>query len=296
MLDLRRLRLLRELHARGTIAAVAGALSYSPSTVSHQLAELQREAGVTLFERDGRRLRLTEAAHVLVRHADALLTRMERAEAEMAAAAGAVAGTVRVSAFQTAAISLVAPALARLADRHPQLRLEVTEVEPDQAFDGLLRRECDLAICDEYGGQRRPRPRGLTFEELYVERVRLVLPRGHPATRLHDLREAAWAGGQPGTSHDRLLMLACTTAGGFVPDIRHRTTDLLVLLALVATGRAVTLLPDLSQPERDPSVTVRDTGISRRVLTVVRDDGLARPALTAVRKALSDAAFDLVPG
>jgi DNA-binding transcriptional LysR family regulator len=296
MLDLRRLRLLRELHARGTIASVAGALSYSPSTVSHQLAELQREAGVPLLERDGRRLRLTEAAHVLVRHADALLTRMERAEAEMAAAAGAVAGTVRVSAFQTAAVSLVAPALARLADRHPGLRVEVTETEPDRAVDALLRRECDLAVCDEYGGQRRHRPRGLTFEELYAERVRLVLPRGHPATRLRDLAGAAWAGGQPGTSHERLLILACTTAGGFAPDIRHRATDLLVLLALVATGSAVTLLPDLSRPEREPSVVVRDTGIARRVLTVVRDDGLARPALAAVRTALGEAAVDLAPG
>jgi len=296
MLDLRRLRLLRELHARGTIAAVADALSYSPSTVSHQLAELQREAGVLLFERDGRRLRLTEAAHVLVRHADALLTRMERAEAEMAAVAGVVAGTVRLAAFQTAAISLVAPALADLASRHPELRLEVTVAEPDEAFDALLRRECDLAVCDEYGDQRRGRPRGLTFEELYAERVRLVLPRGHPATHLRELAGAAWVGGHPGTSHERLLVQACTTVGGFTPDIRHRATDLLVLLALVATGGAVTLLPDLARPEREPTVTVRETGMARRVLTAVRDDGLARPALTAVRSALRQAVLDLVPG
>ena len=296
MLDLHRLRLLRELHARGTVAAVADALSYSPSTVSHQLAELQREAGVQLFERDGRRLRLTEAARVLVRHAGALLTRMERAEAEMAAAAGAVAGTVRVTAFQTAAISLVAPALTALADRHPGLRLEVTEAEPDEAYDALLRRECDLAVCDEYGSQRRPRTRGMTFEELYAEQVLLVVPRGHPAAHLRELAGAAWAGGQPGTSHERLVVHACTTVGGFPPDIRHRATDLLVLLALVATGRAVTLLPGLSRPERDPSVEVRETGIARRVLTVVRDEGLAHPALAAVRSALREAALDLVPG
>jgi DNA-binding transcriptional LysR family regulator len=295
MLDLRRLRLLRELHARGTIASVADALSYSPSTVSHQLAELQREAGVLLFERDGRRLRLTEAARVLVRHADALLTRMERAEAEMAAAAGVVAGTVRLTAFQTAAISLVAPALADLASRHPALRLEVTEAEPDEAVDALLRRECDVAVCDEYGGRRRTRSRGLTFEEVYAERVRLVLPRDHPAASLGELAGAAWAGGHPGTSHERLLVQACTTIGGFTPDVRHRATDLLVLLALVARGGAVTLLPDLSHPEREPSVAVRDIGIARRVLTVVRDDGLARPALDAVRSALRAAALDLAP-
>jgi len=296
MLDLRRLRLLRELHARGTIASVADALSYSPSTVSHQLAELQREAGVLLFERDGRRLRLTEAARVLVRHADALLSRMERAEAEMAAVAGVVAGTVRLAAFQTAAISLVAPALAELTSRHPGLRLELTEAEPDEALDDLLRRECDVAICDEYGGRRRTRPRGLVFEEVFAERVRLVLPRDHPATHLRDLTGAAWAGGHPGTSHERLVVQACTTLGGFTPDIRHRATDLLVLLALVSTGGAVTLLPDLSRPSREPTVAVRDTGITRRVIVAVREDGLARPALAAVRSALRQAALDLVPG
>lgn len=296
MLDLRRLRLLRELHIRGTIAAVAAALSYSPSTVSHQLAELQREAGVLLFERDGRRLRLTEAAHVLVRHADALLSRMDRAEAEMAATAGVVAGTVRLAAFQTAAVSLVAPALAGLAGRHPVLRVEVTEAEAEEAFDALLRRECDVAICDEYDGRPRTRPRGFTFEEVYAERVLLVLPHGHPATHVRDLAGGAWAGGHPGTSHERLVLQVCTTAGGFSPDIRHRATDLLVLLALVARGGAVTLLPELSRPSREPAVTLLDAGIARRVLTVVRDDGLARPALAAVRSALRAAALDLVPG
>jgi DNA-binding transcriptional LysR family regulator len=131
---------------------------------------------------------------------------------------------------------------------------------------------------------------------VYAERVRLVLPRDHPAATLGELAGAAWAGGHPGTSHERLLDQACTTIGGFTPDIRHRATDLLVLLALVARGGAVTLLPDLSRPERDPSVAVRDIGIARRVLTVVRDDGLARPALDAVRSALRAAALDLVPG
>lgn len=292
MLDLKRLRLLSELHARGTIAAVADALSYSPSTVSHQLTELQREAGVPLFERDGRRLRLTESAHVLARHADALLARMERAEAEMAAAAGTVAGTVRIAAFQTAAVSLVAPALSVLTARHPGLRLEVTEAESERAFAALLRRECDLAVCDEHDAGPRTRPRGLTFEELHRERVRLVLPHGHPATELHELSDARWAGGHPGTSHEHLVVQACTTTGGFAPDIRYRATDLLVLLALVATGQAVTLLPDLARPEREPGVVVRDIGVGRRVFTVVRDDGLARPALTAVRTVLMDLALE----
>src|SRR5918997_282759 len=110
MLDLRRLRLLRELEARGTIAAVADALQFTPSAVSQQLAVLEREAGVPLLARAGRGVRLTDAAVVLVRHAEELLAGVERAEADLAAAAGAVTGVVRVGAFQTASLSLVLPA------------------------------------------------------------------------------------------------------------------------------------------------------------------------------------------
>lgn len=294
MMDLQRLRFLSELRGRGTIAAVAAALSYSPSTVSHQLAELQRELGVTLFERDGRRLRLTEAAHVLARHADALLERVERAEAEVAAAAGAITGVVRIAAFQTAAISLVAPVLGELSARHPGLRVETELAEPHGALDALERRTCDLALCDEYASAPRPRPAGLRFEELQVETVRLVVPAGHPASAagpvpLAALETAVWTGGEPDSSHGRMVAQVCRSMGGFTPDIRHRTSDLLALLAYVGAGQAVTLVPELARPERDPAVSVLEIAggpILRRIFTVVREGSLARPALTAVTTAL----------
>jgi DNA-binding transcriptional LysR family regulator len=326
MLDLGRLRLLRELHHRGTIAAVAAALSYSPSTVSRQLGELQRETGVVLFERSGRRLRLTGAAHALVRHAEILLAQMERAESEMIAATGQVAGTVRVSAFQTAMINIVSPVLARLAERHPALRVEVEWAEPERALEALVARETDLALCDEYdlgdvGGpadrgtgetaelgkraaavpaagdlETRPRARGLWFEELHDERVRLVLPAGHPlagrpAVAVADLADEPWAAGPRGTGHERMVTKVCGLLGGCTPDIRHRSTDLLILLSLVAAGQAVTLLPDLAGAGRDPRVTVRDIAgapIRRHILTVAREDSLDWTSLTAVREALRE--------
>ncbi|MBO2453018.1 LysR family transcriptional regulator [Actinomadura barringtoniae] len=295
MLDLQRLRLLAELHRRGTIAAVAEALSYSPSTVSHQLSELQREAGATLFERDGRRLRFTEAAHVLARHADAILERVERAEAEVAAAAGAVTGVVRIGAFQTAA-RLLAPALADLARQHPGLRLETQISEPDYTLQALERREFDLAVIDEYESSRRPRPGGLAFEELHVENVRLVVPSDHPCARLpsvslNDLESEIWAGGPPDTSHGRMVRDVCRRHG-FAPDLRHQSSDALSLLALIASGQAVTLLADLARPEREPgvaAVTVAGPPVVRRVLTAVREGSLARPALRAVRDGLARA-------
>src|SRR3954447_5457152 len=114
MLDLRRLRLLKELHARGTIAAVADALRYTPSAISQQLAMLEREAGVPLLARAGRGVRLTDPALVLVGHAEALLERAALAEADLAAAAGTVAGRARIAAFESVALRLALPAMERL--------------------------------------------------------------------------------------------------------------------------------------------------------------------------------------
>ena len=160
MLDLRRLQLLLELRRRGTIAAVADALRFTPSAVSQQLAVLEREAGVALLERAGRGVRLTDPALVLAEHAEALLARADRAESELAAAAGAVAGRGRVAAFQSVAIRLASPALLALARDAPGLRCELIESEPEQSLPALAVGEVDLVLADEWQHQPRARPAG----------------------------------------------------------------------------------------------------------------------------------------
>ena len=299
MLDLRRLRLLRELRDRGTVGAVATALDYSPSAVSQQLRVLERETGAELLERSGRRIRLTESGLTLARHAERLLAAAEEAEAELAAADGSVTGTVRIAAFQTATLALVPPALSALALAHPQLRLEVIEAEPEAALHALALGELDLVIADEWEYVPRVRLEGLLREELLSERVRLVLPAGHPLAsggrpvELAALAEAAWACGPPPSAHDKLVQRACRVLGGFSPDVRHRSTDLLVLLTLVRTGHAVTLLPDLVRAEDDSTLAVRDLAegpLARLVFTAVRAATAERPALAAVRAALREAA------
>ena len=150
MLDLQRLRLLRELHLRGTIAAVAEALRFTPSAVSQQLAVLERETGVTLLERAGRGVRLTDAALVLVEHASELLERAARAEADLAAAAGTVAGRARIAAFQSAALRIALPAMKELAHDAPRLRCELIEAEPEQALPALALGDLDLVLGDEW--------------------------------------------------------------------------------------------------------------------------------------------------
>src|ERR671939_1037603 len=166
MLDLRRLRLLRELRERGTIAAVADALGYTPSAVSQQLAMLERDTGVRLLERAGRGVRLTDAALVLAGHAEALLERAALAEADLAAAAGTVAGRARIAGFESVALRIALPAMAALARDAPRLRCELIEAEPEQALPALEIGDVDLVLGDEWQHQPRLLTTGLERHDL----------------------------------------------------------------------------------------------------------------------------------
>src|ERR687892_462769 len=185
MLDLRRLRLLRELNERGTIAAVADALRFTPSAVSQQLAMLEREAGVPLLERAGRGVRLTDAALVLVEHADALLRRAELAEADLAAAAGTVAGRGRIAGFQSVMLRIALPAMEALARDAPRLRCELVEAEPEHALPALALGDVDVVLGDEWQHQPVRMPDGVERHELFGDPVYLLLPTRHPAARRH---------------------------------------------------------------------------------------------------------------
>jgi DNA-binding transcriptional LysR family regulator len=304
MLDLRRLRLLRELAARETIGAVAEALSYSPSAVSQQLAQLEKEAGVKLLERAGRNVRLTAAAQTLVVHADALLARLEEAESDLEATAEQLTGTVRVATFQSAGLYLLAPALKRLAAIHPALRVEVSDAEPETTLPSLALGALDLALGDEYPFLPRPPDPRLDVEPLLREQFRIMLPAGHPLARdsagpvaLAALREEPWAVGKADSHYGELAVRACRAMGGYEPDVRHRSNDLMMLLALVANGQAVTLLPDLVGAEREPAVAVRDIAegeLARTVFSAIRRGSSRRPALMALRTALREEAAGLL--
>lgn len=299
MLDLRRLRILRELEARGTVHAVAAALSYSPSGVSAQLAALEREVGVALTERVGRNLRLTEAGARLAHHAADLLDRAEAAAADVAASATTVAGAVRVSSFQSAMLRLVTPAMAAVTAEHPQVRMEIAEIEVEEALPALARGALDVVVGDEYDGIPMPVPAGVRRERLLRERIRLIVPAEHPLAHAHpravplaELRDAPWAVGSPGTSHRQVVLRTCRGVGGFEPDLRHHSNDLLVLLALVREGGAFALLPELVDASGHPGVAVRelaDLDLGRTVWMISREAAESRPAIAAVLAALRSA-------
>jgi DNA-binding transcriptional LysR family regulator len=300
-LDLRRLRLLRELEERGTLGAVALALDYSPSAVSQQLSVLEKEVGARLLEKAGRGVRLTDAGRLLAQHARVLLTAAEAASADLAALAGEVRGTVRAGGLQSAARRMLVPAVARMMVEHPQVRTEVSEIELEQALPGLRLGAVDLVISDEYDGHPRPRPAGLRFAPLHEEPLKLVLPPEHPLTErggpiaLSMLREEIWVASAVGTGHHDMVVGSCRSIGGYEPDVRHRSSDADVQLELVRTTGAVALLPALTLPAADPALAIRDVAeakLGRRLVVVLRD-GPAAPALAAFLAVVTDQARSL---
>jgi DNA-binding transcriptional LysR family regulator len=286
MLDLRRLRLLSELSRRGTIAEVATVVGYTPSAVSQSLSQLERETGVALRERDGRRVRLTPAAHGLVAATDRVLAELDAAEAELAAEHETVRGEVVIGAFPSAAAGLVVPALETLARRHRELSVSVREHEPEDGIPLLRSGALDLLVSESYEGVRSAPAGGLEAHPLLSEPLLLVSPDGDVAEELSAHRDAAWIAGLAGTQFAAALDSVCAAAG-FTPRVVHRADDARLIQALVAAGLGIALLPGLAcEPARDIEYVAVTPTTQRHLWALARRGATRRPALAAALHAL----------
>jgi DNA-binding transcriptional LysR family regulator len=294
MLDVRRLRVLRELAARGTIAATAEALGYTAPAVSQQLAALEREAGVALLEKNGRRRRLTPAGVELVDRTEGILRELEAAEAALEATTTQVAGVLRCAAFPSAHRTLLPRAIATLARRHPDLRVSTRDMEPEDSLPALKLGELDLVLSQEYAFAPNPPDPALERTELLEDPVRVALPASHPLAAEERVDVAAlagepWIAGREG-SFCHLVVIHSTRAAGYEPRLAHITNDFDVAYALVEAGGGVGLVPELAGPP-PPGVVVRPTTgapPSRRIYAAVRAGSGARPAVAAMLTALTE--------
>jgi len=299
MLELRRLRLLRELSIRGTIAEVASALNYSPSSVSQQLSLLESEAGVKLLQRSGRTMSLTPQAQVLVAHTEELLDSMERAEADLAATLSTVAGTVRLAAFQTAMLAIMPGALRRLRQEHPHLRVEMSQQEPERALHETGARNFDLVVAEQYPGHAAKHFENLDRRTLTHDAIRLALPAADPTdvsefdrvSRIEDAAYLPWVMEPVGAASRHWAEQSCRMAG-FEPDVRYETADLQAQVQLVESGNAVALLPDLVWAQRRRGLRIADLPGApvRTVFTAMRHSSARNPAIVTVRECLHEQA------
>jgi DNA-binding transcriptional LysR family regulator len=300
MLEPRRLRLLRELANRGTIAATAQACGYTPSGVSQQLALLEREVRMPLLVREGRRVALTEAARVLVAHAERVLAELEAAEAALAGLSGSVRGTARLAAFPTAAAAFVPAAIGRCRTEHPDLRVILSELETDEAVAAVRSGRIDLALGYEYALLPRVTDPGVDVDPLFTEPLLAALPAGRDAPEqvsLEILRDDAWIAPHSDTALRAVLDRACGLAG-FAPTVDFTSDDYTVIVALVAAGLGVALVPRLATEALSTHVQLRpvvDPALTRTVSLLTRAGGRTHPAVAALAGSLREAAADRGP-
>jgi DNA-binding transcriptional LysR family regulator len=286
VLEMRRVRLLVELERRGSLAAVAEAMHLSPSGISAQIARLEREVGASLVTRAGRGLRLTEAGHRLAERGRELLAAMESAESDLRQLSGEVAGTLRLAAFQSAALLLVPRALD-CERAHPALRVELVQAEPEVAVPALLAGDFDLVVAEEYPGVHPWIPAETHREELGIDPLFVVADKGLTQDRALAVvgGRVPWVMEARGSAAREWGELTCRRLG-FEPDVRYESDDLLVHLELIEHGRAAGLLPALLAARGAPGLQLTPTGSARTLLTLTRAGNENSPAVRAVRDSL----------
>jgi DNA-binding transcriptional LysR family regulator len=295
MLDVKRLRVLREVAARGSFSAAADALAYTQSAVSQQIAALEREAGTVLVDRNARGVRMTEAGHALVRHADVILARLADAEAELEAIAGVRGGRLRLVSFPTAGATIAPRAIARFRERFPGVEVTLEPREPHEGLECLKSGECDIALTVEAGFEPI-RDKAIERHHLLDDPMYVLLPAGHRAAgksrlRLADMAEDAWIMGVTGACPDGLILERACQAAGFEPRVAFQSDDYVAIQGFVAAGVGVCLIPDLALVAVRDDVVIRPLRgrpPTRHVLAATLAGGFVSPAAAAMLEILAE--------
>jgi DNA-binding transcriptional LysR family regulator len=295
MLDVKRLRVLREVHLKGSFSAAAESLSYTQSAVSQQIAALEREAGTLLVERNARGVRLTEAGRALVVHADAIVAHLAAAERDLEAIAGLRGGTLRLVAFPTAAASVLPVAVARFRDRHPGVELTLEPLEPQEGLEALKAGDADVAVTVD-AAFAPIRDEGLELRHILDDPMFVALPLDHPLAKrprleLEDLSGESWILGMSAQKcPDTAIMLRHCLAAGFEPQIAFQSDDYQAIQGFIAAGVGVALIPDLGLVSKRDDIVVRELSCAphRRVVAATMSGDTRGPAAGAMLDILED--------
>ncbi|MEA2381947.1 MAG: hypothetical protein QOH72_1918 [Solirubrobacteraceae bacterium] len=295
MLDVRRMRVLREVAQRGSFSAAADALAYTQSAVSQQIAALEREAGTRLVERNARGVRLTDAGRALVEHAEAILARLADAEAELEAIAGLRGGRLRLASFPSAGATIMPEAIARFRDRHPAVELTLEPAEPEPSIMKLRSGEADV-VLDITAGFRPPKDDAIERSHLLDDPMYVALPAGHQLAhkrnlKLEELAEEQWILGTTGSCPDASIFLRSCQLAGFEPNITFNSDDYFAIQGFVAAGMGASFIPDLALISVRDDIVVRSMGKRppvRVIWAATLKDSYCSPARQAMLEILTE--------
>jgi molybdate transport repressor ModE-like protein len=301
MLNLERLRILHAISAYGSVSAAADMLHVTTSAISQQIGKLEREVRQRMLEKNGRGVRLTDAAELLVKHADRIIALVEQAEAELEAHRDVVIGDLSLAAFSTAARGLVPQALIRLRTMHPELRVELSELEAEVTIAMVSRGDLDLAIVVDWQNAPLNVPEGLTRSPLLDDYADIALPLDHPLAdrkelELEEIAAGPWISWSRGSICDQWLLYTLRSRA-IEPHIAHMAAEYQTQLTLVAAGLGISVVPRLGRgvvPAGVRIVPVRPW-LSRHVYAIWRAEAARRPAIRATLEALRFSAALIAP-
>jgi DNA-binding transcriptional LysR family regulator len=299
MLNVARLRVLREVAYRGSFSAAAESLSYTQSAISQQVAALEAETGVALLERHPRGVTLTAAGQTLVAHAEGIIARLEAAEEAMSAIAGLRGGRLRMASFPTAGATLMPLAIATFRSSYPDVELTLAEGEPEDIAPRLRAGEFDLALLFEFDGQT-PLLGDMTRIELLADPMHLALPSDHPLAdrpriRLTELEHEAWVQTSRQSPCALQVVRSCHAAG-FEPNVAFESDDYQTVQGLVAAGVGVALIPQLALSAVREHIVIRSlspTPPVRQIIAAAPSGARLVPAAPAMLSILHEAAEHL---
>jgi DNA-binding transcriptional LysR family regulator len=312
MLDVRRLRVLREVARHGSLSAAAAALGYTQPAVSRQISVLEAEVGMQLLRRQPQGVTLTDAGRLLVERTDELLLTLTRTEEELRAQADLEGGTLRMSVFASAAASVAPQALARFRERHPAVTLIVTVADPLESLPLLRAGELDLALCNsvdpvraESASRRSPDSGGLRLEHVHLfdDPMYIALPADHPFADalelpLRSLEDESWMLATRDSCPDAELFFGACATAGIEPRVAFQFDDYAALLGFVSAGVGISVVPDMIARAAREDVVVRtpDPALPPRRISAAVPAGYRSPAVSAMLQTLLELAPDWVAG
>lgn len=302
MVETRHFRLVVAIESTGSLTGAARELGISQPAASQQLRSLERQLGTPLTLRAGRRLRLTEAGEIVARHGRVAIEAAHRARTEVDLIAGLRGGVLRLTAFPSAAATLVPLALASLKRSCPDLTIRLLEAEAMTAMDQLRAGDADVALIGRY---RSPGSVDDQIESPWVvrtvmdEMVLVALHGEHPlcaerVVALTDLAHEKWIAG---CAQCRRNLEEAATGAAFSPDVAFETDDYVALQRLAGLGLGVSLIPELMVAAARVEPTLQFRPISppriRRVSMVVLPSALRVPGVSQLCQSIYEAARTL---
>lgn len=295
-MDLARLRALRELSKRKTMAAVADALFLSASAVSQQIAQLEDEVGIKLVERRGRGVHLTAAAQKLVAHTERIMGILEEAKTDLAELKSVIAGDLRIAAFPSVAATLIPRAMRIMQEQHPDLNILVNAMEPNEGMAALRAWQTDIAIIDDMTVDAVHADANVDRLYLYTDHLFAIVPADHrlaqeKVIKISQLRHDRWALDLASNHYSEVIVGLCREAG-YEPLVNGTCNGFEVVVALIEAGCSVSVMPGLRVQSYRGDVAVKPISpkVERRIYAAMRRGEMRNPAIAALLGVLQEIA------